>query len=118
MCKFSGKFTQTLVIATHRIFFETARGFKLDIPSLGVHRPSVFEQSSEVLRLLVFELGLLARVYFNSSCEKNGRGVSDHLEIAIGRVRGRFDDASLVCACADSHSANAGRRALFYQRRL
>ena len=38
--------------------FETARGFKLDIPSIGVHRPSVFEQSSEVLRLLVFELGL------------------------------------------------------------
>ena len=39
--------------------FETARGFKLDIPSIGVHRPSVFEQSSEVLRPLLFELGLL-----------------------------------------------------------
>ena len=45
--------------------FETARGFKLDIPSIGVH-PSVLEQSSEVLRVLalvlrplLFELGLL-----------------------------------------------------------
>ena len=39
--------------------FETARGFKLDIPSIGGHRPSVLEQSSEVLRPLLFELGLL-----------------------------------------------------------
>ena len=39
--------------------FETARGFKLDIPSIGGHRPSVLEQSSEVLRPLLFEMGLL-----------------------------------------------------------
>ena len=48
--------------SVRRTFVETARGFKLHIPSLGVHRPSVFEQSSEVLRPLLFESGLLFKL--------------------------------------------------------
>ena len=39
--------------------FETARGFKLDIPKFGAHRLSVLELFIEVLRLLVLEMGLL-----------------------------------------------------------
>ena len=35
--------------------FETARGFKPNIPSFGVHRPTVLELFTEVLRPLVFE---------------------------------------------------------------
>ena len=48
--------------------------------SRGGHRPSVLEQSSEVLRPLLFELGLLF------TCDKSDKSVTASSESAARRV--------------------------------